>query len=94
MGGGDGGGEEMCIRTLWNIYLFDLSIFTPPSPPFSGGHSSCEFDDCGPSPASNLVSLFSAQQDVWLDLFTVAYDKMTSTLADGIEKNLRRPAKE
>ncbi len=93
------GAKKKCVCVHCGIfinffYLFDLSIFTPSSPPFSGGHSSCEFDECGPSPASNLVSLFSAQQDVWLDLFTVAYDKMTSTLADGVDKNLKRPAKE
>ncbi len=61
--------------------------------PFSGGHSSCEFAECDPSPTANLVNFYAENHGVWIDVFSVAYDKMTSTVADGVKKSLRRPTK-
>ncbi len=60
---------------------------------FSGGHSSCEFLECDYAPSTNLVEFFSNNQDVWLDLYVVAYDKMVANVGDEVRANLRRPRK-
>ncbi len=39
----------------------------------------------------STVLLFAKLQDVWLDVFTLAYDKMTANVADGIA--LKKPTK-
>ncbi len=58
---------------------------------YSGGHSSCEFLECDYAPTTNLAEMFSNHQDIWLDVFCVAYDKMTATVADDVKDKLRRP---
>ncbi len=58
----------------------------------SGGHSSCEFLECDYAPeTTNVSEFFSNQQDIWLDIFCVAYDKMTATVGDAIK--LKKPVK-
>ncbi len=58
---------------------------------FSGGLSSCEFVDCGTVSTTNLAAFFSRNKDVWLDIFTVAYDKMTTTVSDDLREKMYKP---
>jgi len=54
--------------------------------------SACEFDDCIDAPAREYTRVFVDDSQAWMEVFGMAFDKMTANVGQDVQ--LRRARKE